>query len=137
MISIKKIMSVIAIAFAVMTISGSYVTASAAITDPCVGNASLPGCDKNKGFGNIFKFGTGDTQTQLQTLISNVAGVLISLIAAVSVIYLILGAYSMISDNGDGKGYKDGLARVKYAILGLVVALLSFFIVSTIIGFVK
>jgi Type IV secretion system pilin len=146
MISIKKIMSVIAIAFAVMTIAGSGVyslaqskvpPSSGVIADPCTGKTGLPGCDAGSGFGKIFNFTGTDAQSSLQSLISSVAGVLISLIAAVSVIYLILGAYKMISDSGDGKGFSAGKDNVKYAIIGLVVALLSFFIVSTIVRFVK
>jgi hypothetical protein len=139
MISIKKIMSVIAIAFAVMTIAGSGTLVSSYasnIADPC--DASNPNNAKVKGQcdSGIFKlFGldsinNGINGGGIQGALIGIASFLISIIAIISVIYLIFNAYKMVTDNGDGKNYGAGLAGVKYAIIGLVVALLSFAIVS-------
>jgi Type IV secretion system pilin len=137
MISIKKIMSVIAIAFAVMTIAGSGVYSFAAESiDPCRGTNSAKAIGCNSGVFDIFgaqalKDGGFGFNTIQGVLVSFASG-LITIISVVSVIYLILGAYKMISDNGDGKKFSAGKDNVKYAIVGLVVALLSFFLVSTI-----
>jgi Type IV secretion system pilin len=145
MISIKKIMSVIAIAFAVMTIAGSGVISFAGngtVTptpsakgsiDPCTDTTNA-GCSSGilKTLGLDGLTGTGGITGAIQ----GVANFLVIIIASVSVIYLILGAYKMISDSGDGKGFSAGKDNVKYAILGLIVALLAFSLVSLITRFV-
>ena len=138
MISIKKIMSVIAIAFAVMTIAGSgmMVTSFAAVdVDPC-GAAVTDKPQGCTGILDIFKIKGDNLGTGLPALINTFGGILISIIVALSVIYLVLGAYKMISDNGDGKGFSAGKDNVKYAIIGLIVAILSYGIISFVITLV-
>ena len=143
MISIKKIMSVIAIAFAVMTIAGSgmMVTSFAAnALDPCdgvvKGAASAPaGCASE--FFQLFNFGESvGPVAGIKKVIAQVGTALIGILAAVSVVFLILGAYKMVTDGGDGKGFSAGKDNVKYAIIGLVVALLSYAIISVVIRIV-
>ncbi len=119
------------------TLPGFVLTTSAQANsvNPCDGGAAKPvGCDN--WITRLFptsQSGVGGIKALIQT-IGNLA---VTILASISVLYLLLSAYKMISDSGDGKGWKDGLAGVKYAILGLVVALLAFGIVSFIVGFVK
>jgi lysylphosphatidylglycerol synthetase-like protein (DUF2156 family) len=134
MISIKKIMSVIAIAFAVMTIAGSGVLANAQIADPCA-VATTVGCGGN--FSGFFKVPDNAKGTAgVAALIGTIGSFLIGIIAAVSVLFLILGAFDMVSDSGDGKKFANGKQRITNAIIGLVVALLAFGIISFIVNFV-
>jgi hypothetical protein len=139
MISIKKIMSVIAIAFAVMTIAGSGVTSFAsasALPDTCAGSAAtLPGCSGTGLFGTFFKTEPG--ASTLNTAIGSIGTILIGIIASVSVLFLILGAFDMITDSGDGKKFANGKARITNAIIGLVVAALSFAIVRLVLSVIK
>ena len=144
MISIKKIMSVIAIAFAVMTIAGSgmMVTsfAGTADLDPCtVTDAKLKPAGCEGGFINLFKIvpNKADPLAPVKGVIANVATAFIGILAAISVLFLILGASKMMTDNGDGKGFSAGKDNIKYAIIGLVVAILSFFIISTVINIIR
>ncbi|MBI4100669.1 hypothetical protein HY439_02910 [Candidatus Microgenomates bacterium] len=49
----------------------------------------------------------------------------------VALIFLLLGGISWITSGGNKEGVGKAKARVTYAILGLILALLSFFIVYT------
>jgi len=64
-------------------------------------------------------------------------GLTLLLIVAVilTLIYLILGGLAWIQSGGDKQKLTQARARLTYAIIGLIVALGSFFIIS-IIGFV-
>jgi hypothetical protein len=142
MISIKKIMSVIAIAFAVMTIAGSGVLVNAAPgvapVDPCSTETgkTAPGCQAGF-FKNIFDGVGAGGLTGIAAVIAQVGFFLVGVIAAVSVLFLILGAFDMVSDSGDGKKFANGKTRITNAIIGLVVALLAFAIVSVVIRVIK
>jgi hypothetical protein len=133
----KKIISIFTILLASISIlAGGLVPTFAQDlnVDPCkAGGASTSGCNSpildalglNKGNGGL---------SGIQAGIANLARTLIALLAVVSVLFLIWNAYKMISDSGDGKGYKAGLDGVKYAIIGLVIALLAFGIVSIVVS---
>jgi hypothetical protein len=136
MISMKKILASLAIVFAVMSIAGTGVLVNAQTADPCSANPKPQGCNSGifKALG-LDKLSTGGTNG-IQNVIIGAGNFFVIILASASVLYLIFNAYKMVSDNGDGKGYKAGLDGVKYAIIGLVVALLAFGIVSLITSFV-
>lgn len=71
----------------------------------------------------------------LTKLISSAAAVFLILIVSFSVISLLIAAWNMITDNGDGVNFKKGTSRFFYAIGGLVFALLSFALVSFVVRF--
>ena len=66
-------------------------------------------------------------------LISYAASIFLTLVVSFSVISILLAAWNMITDNGDGTNFKKGTSRFFYAIGGLIFALLSFVIVTFII----
>ena len=68
-----------------------------------------------------------------QKLISYAASIFLILVVSFSVISILIAAWNMVTDNGDGTNFKKGTARFFYAIAGLVFALLSFAVVSFII----
>lgn len=61
--------------------------------------------------------------------ISNVANALILIVAAISVIFIVYGAFIWMT-----KGQKDGQSIVTNAVIGLVVAVIAFFIVQLGVG---
>lgn len=135
----KKIISIFTILLATVSIiAGGLVPTSAADlnVDPCKSGAtSTSGCNSPI----LDALGLNNANSGLsgiQAGIANLARTLIALLAVVSVIFLIFNAYKMISDSGDGKGYKAGLDGVKYAIIGLIIALLAFGIVSIVVSII-
>lgn len=125
---IKKIIlwAVIAgglIALFVPRLAGSVYAAD--VIDPC----DLGGCVTDLENSN------GDAESTIVNLIINIAKIMIGIVAALSVLYIILGAFFIITGlGGDGPTYEKGLKIFKNAILGLVLALLAFTIVSLITG---
>ena len=61
--------------------------------------------------------------------ISNIANALILIVAAISVIFIVYGAFIWMT-----KGQKEGQAIVQNAVIGLIVAVVSFFIVQLGVG---
>jgi hypothetical protein len=84
-------------------------------------------------FDNITGRGVG--VSTFTRLISYAASVFLILIVSFSVISILIAAWNMITDNGDGTNFKKGTSRFFYAIGGLVFALLAFAIVSFIVRF--
>jgi hypothetical protein len=115
-----------------------FVNAQNNSLDPCAVTTGT----KPAGCGSSFFTNLGINTSSLsgsngiRSLIASLANLLILILASASVLYLIFGAYKMISDDGSGKGFQSGLASVKYALLGLVVAILSFAIVQLVVRFV-
>lgn len=136
----KKFFTTIAITFAILAgLTTSLVPALAQTNaaDPCNGaNASTkPGCGSPllKLFGIDQLKGGNISSNGIATFIATVAGAFVVILASLSVIYLVFNAYKMISDNGDGKKFAEGKKGVGQSIIGLVVALLSFGVVSLIV----
>ena len=69
----------------------------------------------------------------------NVIGVFfqIAIVAAVlfAIFLIIRGGLNMITSGGDKERYQHGRERIRYAILGLMVIFLSFFLVNFLGGF--
>lgn len=68
------------------------------------------------------------------SLLKTVTNVLLFLIGAVSVIMIIVGAIRYVLSNGDSSQITGAKNTILYAVIGLVVALLAFAIVSFITG---
>lgn len=78
---------------------------------------------------NIQQYSGGGTST-LASLILTISYSIVYILGALSVLFMIIGGYSMISSGGDSTKYKKGLDTVKSAIIGIVLAITSFAIVS-------
>lgn len=63
-----------------------------------------------------------------------VANTLIFLIGAVAVIFLIIGGLRYVISQGDSKNIETAKNTILYAIIGIVVAVISFALVSFVIG---
>lgn len=71
--------------------------------------------------------------TSLEDTIKSITNVLLFLIAAVSVIMLILGGFKYVTSNGNADQIKSAKNTIMYAIIGLVVAILAYAIVGFVI----
>jgi hypothetical protein len=65
---------------------------------------------------------------------SVVANTLIFLVGAVAVIFLIIGGLRYVVSNGDSKAVEAAKNTILYAIVGIVVAVISFALVSFVIN---
>jgi hypothetical protein len=65
---------------------------------------------------------------------SIVANTLIFLVGAVAVIYLIIGGLRYVISNGDSKAVEGAKNTILYAIVGIVVAVISFALVQFVIN---
>lgn len=70
----------------------------------------------------------------LQTNIKNIINVMLLLIGIVAVIMLIIGGFRYVLSNGNEKAITGAKDTILYAIIGIVVALLSFAIVNFVLG---
>jgi hypothetical protein len=66
--------------------------------------------------------------------ITNIIGVMIYAVGAISVIMLIIGGMRYALSGGDSAGIKSAKDTILYALVGLVVSILAFVIVQFIIG---
>lgn len=71
---------------------------------------------------------------QATTLIKNIINLLIYLIGIISVIMIVVGGLKYTTSQGDQSGLTSAKNTILYAIVGLVVAVLSFSIVNFVIG---
>lgn len=116
------------VALTAVTSSGTALAAAAACTggpdaaDPIAAGASC--AQANGTSSNLFAQG-GVFQT--------VANTLIFLVGAVAVIFLIIGGLRYVISNGDSKAVEAAKNTILYAIIGIVVAVISFALVSFVI----
>ncbi len=73
---------------------------------------------------------TGD----LQSNIKNIINAMLLVIGIVAVIMLIVGGFRYVISNGNEKAVTGAKDTILYAIIGIVVALLSFAIVNFVLG---
>lgn len=79
---------------------------------------------------------TGDQDTQtanLDDVIKTVVNTLLFIIGAVSVIMIIFGGFKYITSSGDSSNVTSAKNTILYAVIGLIVALLSYAIVNWVI----
>lgn len=74
------------------------------------------------------------TETALQGNVANIINIAIYILGGVSVIMVVIGGIRMAIANGDPGNIKAGKHTILWAVVGLIVALLSFGIVQFIVG---
>lgn len=108
-------------------------TAAPAYAD-CTGNPNTSAdplsdgalCSKSKSAKDNL-FGTGG-------VFQTVANTLIFLVGAIAVLFLILGGLRYVISNGDPKNVEAAKSTILYAVIGIVVAILSFAAVQFVIS---
>jgi len=68
------------------------------------------------------------------SMINVVVDTLIYLLGAISVVMIVVGGIRFVTSNGDSSGVKSARETILYAVVGLVVAIMSFAIVKFVIG---
>jgi len=74
------------------------------------------------------------TSSDLQVQVKNVTNTMLLVIGIVAVIMLIIGGFRYVLSNGNEKATVAAKDTILYAIIGIVVALLSFAIVNFVLG---
>lgn len=64
------------------------------------------------------------------TTLSLIINVLLGFLGIISVLFIIIGGYRMVISNGSEDGFKKGRQTVLYAVIGLLVAIFAFAIIS-------
>jgi Type IV secretion system pilin len=72
-----------------------------------------------------------------QTIILQIAGYVAFLSGSLAVLFIVLGAWNMMSSNGDAAKFKKGYQSMLYAIIGLVVIAASWGIVASVLSFLR
>ena len=81
--------------------------------------------------------GVCNTSTTVGGIFSNVAHVLIFLVGAVAVIMIILGGLKYVTAGGDSKAVSSAKDTIMYSVIGLVVAIVSYAIVTFVATSIK
>lgn len=78
--------------------------------------------------------GSGSTGDSLKGMIQTVVTTLLFIVGAVSVIMIIYGGFRYVTSGGDSNSVTSAKNTILYAVIGLVVALLSYAIVGYVLG---
>jgi len=87
-------------------------------------------------FINIAQAGPMSIAPPLSSLVENVANFVVSLIAVIAILVIVVAGIMYITSRGDENRVQGAKKALISGIVGLIVALLSFAIVSTISSFV-
>lgn len=66
------------------------------------------------------------------SIFTNVIHGIIGVIGGLAVIFLIVAGLQMVMSNGDPKRFAQGRASLQYAVIGIILSILAYFIVSAI-----
>lgn len=126
---IKLGILIVVMAVAIFGILASTpVGASAPIADPCLIAGCLIGTRNNT------SYTTGTPGERASNIILDVAALLVFVTASIAIIFAVFSGFNMLTSNGDSKKFEEARNGLVYAIVGLIVAVLSFGIISSIVG---
>lgn len=78
--------------------------------------------------------GSADNLFVAGGIFQQISNTLIFLVGAIAVIMLIIGGLRYVTSNGEASSIKGAKDTITYAIIGIVIAILSFAVVSFVIG---
>lgn len=78
--------------------------------------------------------GSCDGGAGLLGTFATVANTLIFIVGALAVIMVIIGGFRYVTSNGDAQGLKSAKDTILYALIGVVVAMLSYGLVAFVVG---
>ena len=81
--------------------------------------------------------GCSGTTTDLSDVIVNVIRGVVGILGAVAAIFIVVGAITYMTSSGDANKLKKAKDTILYAVIGLVVAVLTFAIVNFVIGIIQ
>lgn len=89
----------------------------------------LEQCDTSTATSDVCKNRTKD-ENLLPALLKNIINLLLTVIGIISVIMIIIGGIRYTTSGGDGGQTKSARDTIVYAVVGLVIAIMSFAIVN-------
>ncbi len=112
--------------FAIVTGVGAMMlpaapTMAVNVFDQCTGNASSKVC-------------AAQSKDKANTMIKTVISLLLTALGIIAVIMIIIGGVRYTTSQGDSSGLKSAKDTIIYAVVGLVVAMLSYAIVNFVVG---
>jgi Type IV secretion system pilin len=123
----KKLLSVIAILIVTLLSIPSFAQNENTVNNICDSNyfgSNTFGCSNRPNSG-------GTLTSQVKGIVNRINNFLVSLSPVVAVLYIVIGAYLIMS-----KGLKEGLPTIKWAIIGLVIIILSSTILSLVVNII-
>lgn len=117
----KKLQSIIISIFAVVGI---------ALVPAVAVSAASPVDSIKQGVGDVSGGEEGDQGMTLQEGIKTIVDILLFILAAIAVIMIIIGGIRYTTSNGDANSTKGAKDTILYAVIGLVVAILAYAIVT-------
>jgi hypothetical protein len=98
--------------------------------DPCLGGGF--GC-----VGNVQKYNSGIGGSTINDAIIDFSAWVAYIAGAVAILFIIFGAFKMLTSVGDSKKYEEGLKSIQYAVTGLVIIALSFGGIAAVLSFLN
>ena len=95
--------------------------------DPC----DIFGCLNS--FTNNTKYKTGTAGQIANNIAVDIAVVMTYVAGSIAVIFVLIGAFKMLTSEGDSKKYEDGLKSVRYAVTGLVFSVLAYGLIAVVL----
>jgi hypothetical protein len=132
---LKKFLTKISFTISILaTLSFVAVTPAAAIdvlSNSCGGGASVAG----QGSGG--KSICGAKGDDLTSIMHNVVNTLLIVLGMIAVIMIVIGGIRYTTSNGDASQIKGAKDTILYAVIGLIVAIMSYAIVQFVLASVK
>lgn len=129
MVAGLSVIGVGAVSLAAPAVTHAAITDSCTATDPTTATNPLTDgakCAQSKS--------SVDNLFGANGLFKTIANTMIYIIGAIAVLFLILGGLRYVTSNGDPKNVTAAKDTILYAIIGIVVAILSFAAVNFVIG---
>jgi multidrug transporter EmrE-like cation transporter len=123
---------VLAFGFGAVSIAVTAVTSGTAYAD-CAPDGPSSADPLTAGAGCAQANGTSNNLFAQGGVFQTVANTLIFLVGAIAVLFLIIGGLRYVISNGDSKAVEGAKNTILYAIVGIVVAVISFALVSFVI----
>lgn len=76
----------------------------------------------------------GTDKNSLSAILKNIINLLLMVIGIISVLMIIIGGFRYTTSGGDGGQTKSARDTIIYAVVGLVIAIMSFAIVNFVLG---
>lgn len=76
--------------------------------------------------------GVGDPNVTVDVLVSKLFGCGVSIVGGVALLFILYGGFVLLTSSGDPSKVRLGKEYVTYAIVGLVLAILAFFILEVV-----
>lgn len=114
------------------SITGVAISAAPAFAAPCTSDPTVG----TAADGALCAQANGTPSTIFATggVFSIIANVLIFLVGAIAVIYLIIGGLRYVTSGGDAKAVSAAKDTILYAVIGIVVAVVSYALVSFVLS---